>query len=66
MPIKCIDHPGWYFAVEEVSVGVYKVHGSDESERRVEITGTDPEALLEECKKYAARIISQDKEDEIG
>jgi hypothetical protein len=64
MSIEFNELPGWYFMVDEVSAGVYKAYGNDRSGRRVEVTGTDPNALLEECKNYAGRIIHQDKKDE--
>ncbi len=47
---------GWTFKTEEISAGVYKVSGVDEMGRSVEAVGIDPDALLEECKKSAARI----------
>jgi hypothetical protein len=57
MPIEFNELPGWHFVVDEVSAGVYKVHGEDQQGRSVETTGIEPDALLEECKKYAALII---------
>jgi hypothetical protein len=50
------DLRGWSFEVDEISAGVYKVRGVDEAGRSVEATGTDPDALLEDCKESAARI----------
>ena len=47
---------GWSFEVDEVSAGVYRVCGTDQAGRHVEQTGTDPDALLLECKKAAQRI----------
>lgn len=52
--------------VDEASAGVYKAYGTDKSGRRVEVTGTDPNALLDECKKYAERIPHRDNKDEGG
>jgi hypothetical protein len=49
----------WSFEVDEVSAGVYRVHGTDKAGRSVQFTGTDPDAVLEECKKRAARIIQE-------
>jgi hypothetical protein len=46
----------WYFHVEEVSAGVYQVTGTDQAGRRVEMTGTEPEQLLSECRRQAVRI----------
>lgn len=48
---------GWSFEVDEVSAGVYKVRGTDQAGRHVESTGTDPDAMLLECKKAALRIV---------
>jgi hypothetical protein len=50
------DLPGWFFEVDEISAGVYKVRGVDEAGRSVEATGTDPDILLEDCKKSAAKM----------
>lgn len=47
---------GWEFQVEEVSAGVYRVRGADKVGRSVEATGTDPEQLLQKCKRAAAEI----------
>jgi len=41
----------WTFDADEVSAGVYRVRGADEMGRSVEAIGTDPDALLEQCKK---------------
>ena len=48
--------PGWTFKSEEVSMGVYRVRGVDAAGRSVEATGTDPDALLEDCKRSAIRL----------
>ena len=53
------DLAGWTFEVEEVSAGVYRVQGVDEHGRSVQATGTDPDKLLGECKKAAARLIQE-------
>jgi hypothetical protein len=46
----------WVFTVDEVSVNVYRVVGQDACGRRVERTGTDPDALLVQCKEDAVDI----------
>lgn len=51
------DLAGWTFKVEEVSAGVYRVHGVDEEGRSLQATGTDPNALLEEGKRNAAQVM---------
>lgn len=51
------DEPaGWEFQIDEVSAGVYRVHGVDAAGRSVEATGTDPERLLEKCRQDAAEM----------
>ena len=57
MEQNLIGPAGWSFEVDEVSVGVYKVRGTDQAGRHVESTGADPDALLLECKKAALRIV---------
>jgi len=53
------DLPGWTFEVEEVSANVYRATGVDAVGRRVEMTGTDEEALEHDCRDAAARITAQ-------
>jgi hypothetical protein len=50
--------PAWSFSMDEVSAGVYEVVGSDERGRRVSASGTDLDAVLEECRRQALRIES--------
>jgi hypothetical protein len=51
------DLPGWSFEVSERSAGVYESVGTDTHGHRVQSTGTDPDALLDECRKMAAKVI---------
>lgn len=51
--------PGWSFDEREVSAGVYIVCAQDVHGRRIEKTGTDPDALLEELKTAAAEMTSK-------
>jgi hypothetical protein len=51
--------PGWTFEIDEISAGVYRVHGEDEVGRIVEATGTDPDALLAECQEQASKIANR-------
>jgi hypothetical protein len=53
MLIEFPDLPGWRFNVEEVSFGVYRVFGRDEAGRCIAKSGTNPDALLEECRMDA-------------
>jgi hypothetical protein len=56
--------PGWTFAATEISGGVYKAVGNDQSGRNVECTGLDPDALIEKCKQAALKICSATRESE--
>lgn len=51
------------FRVEEVSAGVYTVTGRDTSGRSVELTGTDPDALVHQVKDFARQALN-DHSDE--
>jgi hypothetical protein len=51
------DLPGWTFEMEEVSAGCYLVKGSDKYGRSIEVDGYDPDAMLEECRRYAAEVL---------
>ena len=46
----------WSFWVEEVSAGVYQARGFDAAGRTAEATGSDPDALLEDCKQAAVAV----------
>jgi hypothetical protein len=48
--------PGWRFNVEEISVGVYRVTGTDEFGHRTSSEGLDPDVLLDECRSAAISI----------
>ena len=48
---------GWYFKVDEVSAGVYRVDGTDLWGRRVSYTGLDPDEALARCKKDALKMV---------
>ncbi|MEO8379027.1 MAG: hypothetical protein ABI779_05140 [Acidobacteriota bacterium] len=45
--------PGWSFDEREVSAGVYVVFAQHVDGRRIEMTGTDPDALIEKLKTAA-------------
>ena len=44
------EFPSWIFDLDEVSAGVYRIHAQDVAGRSIEMTGTDPGALTEDCK----------------
>lgn len=47
----------WHFDIIEVSANIFKVTGKDQFHHSIELTGTEPDKLLDECKKYAHDII---------
>lgn len=57
MAIEFTELVGWSFDADEVSAGVYLAVGSDCYGRRIEKTGTDPEALIEACRRDAVRMM---------
>jgi len=54
--IEYEELPGWQFFVDEISAGVYKVWGKDLIGHNIEVTGMDPDLLLEKCKNYAEQF----------
>ena len=50
------DVPGWTFKIDEVSANVYEVKGTDSVGHKLQMKGTDPDALLEDARKSAKRI----------
>ena len=50
------DLPNWAFDLEEVSANVYEVTGTDTFGHRVQMKGTDPDALLIDARREAAKI----------
>ena len=48
--------PDWTFDVDEVSASVYRVRGVDKAGRNVEAIGTDPDELLVDCRRSAAKM----------
>jgi hypothetical protein len=61
MPIEFEELPGWKFDADEVSAGVYKATGKDRQGRNVEATGTDPDEMIEKCRKYAIEIMKAER-----
>jgi hypothetical protein len=51
--------PGWSFEVREKSAGVYESVGTDAQGHRVQNTGTDTEAVLDECRDMAVRVVAE-------
>lgn len=48
---------GWSFDADEVSAGVFIAVGSDRFGRKIEKTGTDPDALIEACRQDVIRMM---------
>ena len=48
--------PGWFFRVEEISAGAWRVEGTDLDGRTVARTGSDPHELLAECCEDARKV----------
>jgi hypothetical protein len=48
--------PGWKFTVEEASAGIYRMSATDNSGRRLEISGTNVEDLLERVRISALEM----------
>jgi len=51
---------GWRFLVQEISMGVYTAVGTNPCGEAIEMTGTDPDALLDECKEAVLSRIRTD------
>ena len=50
------DLPEWSFELDEVSVNVYEVVGTDKLGHKVSLKGIDLEKLIEQCKMDARKI----------
>jgi hypothetical protein len=57
MAIEFTELSGWNFDANEVSADVFIVVGSDRFGRKIEKTGTDPDALIEACRQDAIRMM---------
>ncbi len=53
------DLPGWTFEIDEVSFGMYEVYGRYDSAGVIRKTGTDPDALLAECRREAQDALTR-------
>jgi hypothetical protein len=54
--MKTPELPDWNYTVEEVSMGVYQLKGIDKQGRIVDLTGTDPDKLIQEFITSAKHI----------
>ena len=51
---------GWFFKVDEISQGYYRVEGIDQWGRSVSRDGIDPDKLIDECKKDILEMLSDE------
>jgi hypothetical protein len=61
MSVEFRELPGWSFDADEISAGVFKAFGRDRAGRTVEVTGLDPEMLIEQCKHAALQMMSRER-----
>jgi hypothetical protein len=61
MPRTFPELPDWSFDSDEVSAGVYRAFGRDRSNRTVEVSGLDPEALIQKCRQAAIQLMAETK-----
>lgn len=59
---KYPELPGWIFDIDEKSAGVYEVVARDAKGHTITKAGTDPERLIDECKRDAADLSSRENE----
>ncbi len=59
MPVHYPELPSWIFDVKEMSAGVYEVIAIHERGPRVQVKGTDPDALLAEARNAARELDQQ-------
>ncbi len=50
---------GWYFRLDEISYGYYRLTGIDQWGKSVSRDGNDPDELLQTCKKDALEMSSK-------
>jgi hypothetical protein len=54
--VQTADLPAWEFTVNEVAPGVYQVRATRDGGITGEATGSDPDELLDDLKRWAARV----------
>jgi hypothetical protein len=52
--------PGWRLEVEEMSAGVYRFRATDADGRRIEATGADVDALIDDARHRVLLRASQE------
>jgi hypothetical protein len=53
--------PGWTFEIDEESAGTYRITATEKSGRAFEMTGTDADSLLIDCREEAAALSEQEQ-----
>ena len=56
MDVKIDALPNWVFRGDEISPNMYKVYAKHVWGPSIELTGTDPDELLEEAKRTAKKM----------
>jgi hypothetical protein len=51
--------PSWVFDLDEISANVFEVIAEDRHGHRVSAKGTDPDALLEQCRADVLRMVAE-------
>jgi hypothetical protein len=59
MKLDVDELPNWTFVLDEVSAGIYRVQAEHPSGPRVDLTGTDPQQIIEAAKASASSIAQQ-------
>jgi hypothetical protein len=59
MRLRYPELPSWHFDIEEVSGGVYEASAVHERGPRVQMKGTDPDALLADARNAARELDQQ-------
>ncbi|MGB9116845.1 hypothetical protein [Bradyrhizobium sp.] len=56
MKVSVDGVPNWEFEIEEVSTGLYRLRGTHSSAASIDLTGTDPNNLVEAGKERALEV----------
>ncbi len=60
-PIVFPDNPGWSVEIEEVSANVFRVRLLGPRGPSMELTGANPDELIEECRQELQRLSKTDR-----
>jgi hypothetical protein len=56
MKVRLDGIPSWKFEIEEISAGAHRLRGTHSSGASIDLTGTDPDSLVEAGKERAFAI----------